>query len=87
MSTRGKGPNQQKILKLISDGKPRTCREIAQELGMDSARVHQKVQQLHSRADGHSPYAMKSLMDPNGEIGELKARKWVITEAGRKVIE
>lgn len=77
----GSGHIQQKILKLLADGKPRTGKEIADELGIARNVVGNKLQFFWNT----SP--QKVLAKPTGKYGKWNSRYWVITEIGKEHIK
>lgn len=80
-SYHGKGPAQQRILRLLADGKPRTCREIAIELDMAPVNAANRVMSMYHF--GFTP--AEELVTVVG-VGALKARTYTITDLGRKLL-
>lgn len=78
----GKGPVQQQILRLLSDGRPRTCREIAVELGVPTGNVAGRVVSMYR----HGYYPDEELLTVVG-TGEFNARTYTITDRGREKMD
>lgn len=79
-AARGKGPVQQKILKLLSDGKPRNVSEISHAIDIPRNRVSTTVQYLWLW--GSSPE--NTLIEPLDP--DEHPRRFTITKVGRSFI-
>ncbi|WP_280265255.1 hypothetical protein [Nocardia wallacei] len=80
MSTRpGNGPTQRKIFESLSDGKKRTCREIADKSGVPETVVNPTVR----RSAGYG------FVRDTGERGGKSGRAilWQLTAEGRSILE
>lgn len=82
-TVRGRGEHQQRVLELLSDGKPRTCRQIARELGdRTTGRVGQTIQSLYARGGPARLVAVSCRAD----LEPSRARRYVLTRRGRAAI-
>lgn len=80
-AARGKGEVQQRILRYLSDGKPKTCREIGKALGITPARIASKMQYLWLW--GWNPKnSLVAPVDP-----DERPRRFKITKVGRTYLD
>jgi len=73
---RGSGRRQQRILRLLSDGAPRSCSSIAAALEMGAPGVHATLAIMLTR----------QWVQEIGKASSWPTRVWAIADEGRKLI-
>lgn len=72
------GAGQQAILRLLSDGEPRTARQVSETLGLAKRTVWGALQVMRGQA-----YRHLALVTVHAGPPDVPVRLWTITGAGR----
>jgi DNA-binding MarR family transcriptional regulator len=76
--SRGAGPVEQAILRLLTDGKPRSASQIIATLNLDKRSVYRALQVMQGQEFRHP-----ALVSIQAEPPNAPARVWTITGVGR----